>query len=53
MAHNENLREVLALANAAKQPFLIYLVPRRTASIEIYQFASAPLIVMIGNQIIA
>ncbi|MEH1978105.1 DUF5678 domain-containing protein [Nostoc sp.] len=53
IAHNENLREVLALANAAKQPFLIYLVPRRTASIEIYQFASAPLIVMIGNQIIA
>ncbi|MHC5742133.1 MAG: DUF5678 domain-containing protein [Nostoc sp.] len=35
IAHSENLREVLALANAAKQPFLIYLVPRRTASIEI------------------
>jgi hypothetical protein len=35
IAHSENLREVLALGNAAKQPFLIYLVPRRTASIEI------------------
>ncbi|WP_442948217.1 DUF5678 domain-containing protein [Nostoc sp.] len=35
IAHSENLREVLALANASKQPFLIYLVPRRTASIEI------------------
>lgn len=36
IAHSENLREVLALANAAaKQPFLIYLVPRRTASVEI------------------
>ncbi|MEH2213509.1 DUF5678 domain-containing protein [Nostoc sp.] len=35
IAQSENLREVLALANAAKQPFLIYLVPRRTASIEI------------------
>ncbi|MEH1853538.1 MAG: DUF5678 domain-containing protein [Nostoc sp.] len=53
IAHSENLREVLALANAAKQPFLIYLVPRRTASIEIYQFASVPLLVMIGNQTIA
>ncbi|MBE8967694.1 hypothetical protein IQ277_15970 [Nostocales cyanobacterium LEGE 12452] len=35
IAHSENLREVLALADATKQPFLIYLVPRRTASIEI------------------
>jgi Family of unknown function (DUF5678)/Aspartyl protease len=35
IAHSENLREVLELANAAKQPFLIYLVPRRTASVEI------------------
>ena len=35
IAHSENLREVLTLANAAKQPFLIYLVPGRTASIEI------------------
>lgn len=35
IAQSENLREVLALANAKKQPFLIYLVPRRTASIEI------------------
>ncbi|MEH2083022.1 MAG: DUF5678 domain-containing protein [Nostoc sp.] len=35
IAHSENLREVLALGNASKQPFLIYLVPRRTASIEI------------------
>lgn len=32
IAHSENLREVLALGNTAKQPFLIYLVPRRTAS---------------------
>ena len=35
IAHSENLREVLALANASQEPFLIYLVPRRTASIEI------------------
>ncbi|MCC5627132.1 retropepsin-like domain-containing protein [Nostoc sphaeroides] len=35
IAHSENLREVLALGNASKQAFLIYLVPRRTASIEI------------------
>jgi len=32
IAHSENLREVLTLGNTAKQPFLIYLVPRRTAS---------------------
>ena len=32
IAHSENLREVLALGNASKQPFLIYLVPRYTAS---------------------
>ncbi|MEH2302391.1 MAG: DUF5678 domain-containing protein [Nostoc sp.] len=35
IAHSENLREVLAFANAAKQSFLIYLLPRRTASVEI------------------
>ncbi|WP_413174156.1 retropepsin-like domain-containing protein [Anabaena azotica] len=35
IAHSENLQEVLELAKAAKQNFLIYLVPRRTASIEI------------------
>ncbi|MTJ07002.1 retropepsin-like domain-containing protein [Anabaena sp. UHCC 0204] len=35
IAHSENLREVLELANAAKQTFLIYLVPHYTASVEI------------------
>lgn len=35
IAHSENLREVLELANASKQTFAIYLVPRRTASVEI------------------
>lgn len=35
IAHSENLQEVLELAKAAKQTFLIYLVPRRTASVEI------------------
>ena len=35
IAHSENLREVLELANAAKQTFLIYLVPHHTASVEI------------------
>ncbi|MEH2315547.1 DUF5678 domain-containing protein [Nostoc sp.] len=35
IAHSEKLREVLGLGNAAKQPFLIYLVSRQTASIEI------------------
>ncbi|MBD2296017.1 retropepsin-like domain-containing protein [Anabaena sphaerica FACHB-251] len=35
IAHSENLREVLELAKAAKQTFLIYLVPHHTASIEI------------------
>lgn len=35
IAHSENLHEVLESANAAKQTFLIYLVPHHTASIEI------------------
>lgn len=35
IAHSENLREVLELAEASKQLFAIYLVPRRTASIQI------------------
>ena len=35
IAHSENLREVLELADASKQSFAIYLVPRRTASIQI------------------
>ena len=35
IAHSENLREVLKLAEASGEPFLIYLVPWRTASIEI------------------
>ncbi|MEH1860432.1 MAG: DUF5678 domain-containing protein [Nostoc sp.] len=52
IAHSENLREVLALGNASKQPFLIYLVPRRTASIEILPIASAPSLPIISNQII-
>ncbi|MBW4626090.1 MAG: hypothetical protein KME49_11445 [Brasilonema octagenarum HA4186-MV1] len=35
IAHSENLREVLELAEASKQLFAIYLVLRRTASIQI------------------
>jgi hypothetical protein len=35
IAHSENLREVLNLAEASNQAFAIYLVPRRTASIQI------------------
>ncbi|MGF2036266.1 MAG: retropepsin-like domain-containing protein [Nostoc sp. CmiVER01] len=35
IAHSENLREVIELAEASKQLFVIYLVPRRTASIQI------------------
>ncbi|MEH2072790.1 MAG: retropepsin-like domain-containing protein [Nostoc sp.] len=35
IAHSENLREVLKLAEASNQIFAIYLVPRRTASIQI------------------
>ena len=35
IAHSENLREVLDLAEASEEPFAIYLVPRRTASIQI------------------
>jgi Family of unknown function (DUF5678) len=35
IAHSENLREVLELAKATKQTFLIYLVPHYTASVEI------------------
>jgi hypothetical protein len=35
IAHSENLREVLDLAKASGEPFVIYLVPRQTASIQI------------------
>ena len=35
IAHSENLQEVLQLAEASKENFAIYLVPRRTASIQI------------------
>lgn len=35
IAHSENLRAVLELAEASKQTFAIYLVPRSTASIQI------------------
>ncbi|WP_166482698.1 DUF5678 domain-containing protein [Scytonema sp. UIC 10036] len=35
IAHSENLREVLDLAEASNQPFALYLVPLRTASIQI------------------
>ncbi|MBW4634000.1 MAG: retropepsin-like domain-containing protein [Iphinoe sp. HA4291-MV1] len=35
IAHSENLREVLELAEASKQLYAIYLVPRSTASIQI------------------
>lgn len=35
IAHSENLREVLQLADASEQVFTISLVPRRTASIQI------------------
>ncbi|NJK73190.1 MAG: hypothetical protein HC849_09100 [Oscillatoriales cyanobacterium RU_3_3] len=35
IAHSENLREVLDLANASGESFVIYLVPRQTASVQI------------------
>lgn len=35
IAHSENLEEVLAEANASQEDYLIYLVPRKTASIQI------------------
>ncbi len=35
IAHSENLREVLDLAEASGESFAIYLVPRCTASIQI------------------
>ncbi len=35
IAHSENLRELLDLAEASGERFAIYLVPRRTASIQI------------------
>lgn len=35
IAHSENLQEVLAQANSAQEDYLIYLVPKRTASIQI------------------
>ncbi len=35
IAHSENLREVLQTAEASGEPFTIYLVPRRSASIQI------------------
>ncbi|MDY6785770.1 MAG: retropepsin-like domain-containing protein [Cyanobacteriota bacterium] len=35
IAHGENLKEVTDLARATGQPFLIYLVPRTKASIQI------------------
>ena len=35
VAHSENLDEVLAKANASQQDYVIDLVPRKTASIQI------------------
>ncbi|MBW4510958.1 MAG: retropepsin-like domain-containing protein [Scytonematopsis contorta HA4267-MV1] len=35
IAHSENLREVLTLAKASGQKFVIYLVPWRTSSVQI------------------
>ena len=35
IAHSENLQEVLEKANSQKEEYLIYLVPQRTASIQI------------------
>ena len=35
LAHSENLQEVLKLANSFQEDYLIYLVPRKTSSIQI------------------
>lgn len=35
IAHSENLQEVIELANASGQDYLIYLVPKKTSSIQI------------------
>ena len=37
IAHSDNLCEILELAEASGEIFAIYLVPRRTASIQILQ----------------
>jgi hypothetical protein len=38
IAHSENLREVIQMAEASGELFTIYLVPRRSASIQILSF---------------
>ena len=35
IAHSENLEEVLELANSSQEDYVIYLVPKKTASIQI------------------
>ena len=35
IAHRENLQEVIKIANASGEDYLIYLVPKRTSSIQI------------------
>ena len=40
IAHSENLRELLDLVEASGERFAIYLVPRRTASIQICSMTS-------------
>ena len=35
LAHGENLQEVLEQANSFQEDYLIYVVPKRTASIQI------------------
>ncbi|MDJ0536531.1 MAG: DUF5678 domain-containing protein [Xenococcaceae cyanobacterium MO_207.B15] len=41
IAHSENLQEVLQQANSSQEDYLIYLVPKRTASIQILPIHSS------------
>ena len=38
LAHGKNLREVIEQANSSQEDYLIYVVPHRTASIQILSF---------------
>lgn len=38
IAHSKNLQEVIEIANASGEYYVIYLVPRKTSSIQILPF---------------
>ena len=47
--HSENLREVLDLAKASGEPFVIYLVPVKQLLFKFYPFVFVQLLVTIGS----